>query len=219
MSKRVIAFDLETIADPSAYCDLPPVEPSSNLKDPLKIAEDIRKKEAKQFEELSLNPWTNIICAFGWSTGVQSGHLILHGADIDCRKALMGEIWKGLGGFELFITFNGIAFDVPTLKAQSLMLRVQPTVALATSKYTAGNHLDLRVAFAGTDKFARGTMDFFARRILGGGKQVGIDGSCVQDLWDSGRVREIGEYAEHDAKLVFEMYQAAVECNFFGMGG
>lgn len=43
--KKVITFDLETIADKSVIPLLPPLEPDTRLKDPAKIKTSIEKRK------------------------------------------------------------------------------------------------------------------------------------------------------------------------------
>ena len=196
MIENGIAFDLETIGNKSLIPMLPEVKPKGTLKDPVKIEADIADKKAKQIADLGLNPWTNIICAFGWCDGENAGHLILK--DEESEKDLLYQIWDHLAKYSYFVTFNGIAFDVPVLNAHSLIHRIRTAVKINIKKYTIANHHDLRMILNNWDSHAHGTFDFFLKLFFGKGKAEGIDGSMVQEYWDAGRSAEIGENAERD---------------------
>jgi len=205
MIENAIAFDLETIGNKKMIPMLPEVKPKKNLTNPVKIQEDIEEKKQKQLDTLGLNPWTNLICTFGWCDGKNSGHLILE--DEDSEKKLVYEIWDLLRRFDHFVTFNGIGFDVPVLNAHSLIHRIRTACKINIRKYQIGNHTDLRMVLTNWDSFGSGTFDFFLKLLLGGGKAAGIDGSLVQSYWDAGKSEEIGQYGERDAVDTYALFE------------
>ena len=143
---EAVCFDIETIADPEAVPLLPAVEPDSRLKDPAKIAEDIKRKEVEQLSKLGLSPWTSYICAFGWKAYGNEGVLMLERATPDHEEELLESIFYLLSRHKEFITFNGASFDVPFLYAHALLRGVKTGVHIDTQKYRVGNHLDVLVS-------------------------------------------------------------------------
>ncbi len=206
----IVAFDLETIANRSLTEFLPPIRAKATLKDPVKIAADIAEKKEKQITEMGLNPHYNIICSFGWADSVgNAGYIMLEEESREAEAALIVGAWEILFKYEHFVTFNGIAFDVPLLNLHSLFLRCRPAAKISIRKYMVENHTDLRAILGGWDKFAPGKLDFYMKRLFGTGKPEDIDGSMVQHYWDVGLRDEIGIYCQQDAVDVMKFYKEA----------
>lgn len=127
------------------------------------------------------------------------------------ERKLIQEAWEVLYQYDHFISFNGIAFDVPLLNLHSMFLHVRPSVKISTRKYMVENHTDLRAILGGWEKFAPGKLDFYMSRMFGddAGKPDHIDGSMVSHYWDAGMHDEIGEYCEKDAQDVMKFYTEA----------
>lgn len=206
---KIITWDLETIADKSVIPLLPPVEPDTRLKDPIKIKANIEKKEADRIAKLGLDPVTARIACFGWFDGEQgkSYHYILEAETAEAEKALLQKAWDILALAQHFVTFNGNGFDVPMLLMRSLVNRVRPSVQISTKKYTIQNHTDVRAILGNWDNYAKGTLDFYSRLLLGKSSKDEFDGSQVQDLWDMELFDDIGKYAEGDCEATFQIYE------------
>ncbi len=208
MSKRkVVAFDLETIADKSVIPILPEIKPKANLKDQVKIDADIEEKKKKQIKDLGLNPMMNIICCAGWHGEDDHGHIMLE--DEYSEKQLLEAFWDVLGRYDHFVTYNGRAFDMRCLLLHGMQYGIRPSVNIDKYKYNRGNHTDLRLVLAGDEPFAKGKLDFFAKKYLGTGKTEGIDGELVQAYWEFGQYEDIGKYCEQDCELTFDLFEMA----------
>jgi len=205
--KRIITFDCETIADKSVVSILPPVEADSRLKDPIKIKADIEKKEADQISKMGLNPTMAKICCFGWHDGKESSSFILGDESPEAEKKLLQDAWEVLAEAEHFVTFNGNTFDVPMLLMRSLINRVRPSVKIHNKKYTIQNHTDVRAVLSNWDQFAKGTLDFYSRLLLGKSGKEDFDGSVVQDMWDMELFEDIGKYCEGDCEHTFKIFE------------
>lgn len=63
------------------------------------------------------------------------------------EKELLEDFWEGARSYDVFVTFNGRAFDVPFLIHRSAMLGVRPDTALLgprfINKQTLPYHVDL----------------------------------------------------------------------------
>ena len=204
---KIVAFDLETIANPARYDSLPPVEPSSKLKDPEKIKADIEEKKLIQIESMGADKWLNMICVASFRD-LESEKTVSVVLDKEMdEKSLLEQIWRILWPYDRFITFNGIEFDVPILQAHSCLHRVPVSKDISTRKYYVENHVDLRMILTGWDKYGKGTFDFFCKIFLGKGKPEHIDGSYVQHYWDCGMIDEIVAYCEDDVKNLDLLYK------------
>jgi len=204
--KKIVAFDLETIADKAMLGLLPEVKASGTLKDPAKIAADIQDKKMKQVKEMGLSPMTNMICCAGWCDGENAGAVLLREESLAGEKALLEEYWEILSKYDHFVSFNGRSFDLPTMLIHGITHGIRPSVAIDRGRYNKGNHTDLRQILAGEDKFAPGKLDFFARKFLGEQKTEGIDGAMINDYWDLGLHDDIADYCIQDCVLTHKLF-------------
>ena len=204
---QTITWDLETIADKSVIPLLPPVEPDSRLKDPIKIKANIEKKETERLENFGLNPTTARIACFGCHTNDRSHHYILEEESAEAEKALIKKAWDILSTGDHFVTFNVNTFDVPMLLMRSLVNRVRPAVKIATKKYVITNHTDVRAVLSNWDQYKPGKLDFYSRLLLGKTPKGEFDGSDVQMMWDMGLYDDIAKYCEGDCEATFQIYE------------
>ena len=207
---RTLVFDIETIINPDMFDQLPPVEANKTLKDPAKIQADIEAKQQAQRNKMGLDPTTNLICSLAVKD-VDSGeeNAWMLNEYLSNEADLLGEFWEVAHGYDRFVTFNGMAFDVPVIKFHSMLRGVRPSVDISCNKYRIENHVDLRILLVNGDQYAHGTQDFYCKMILGPdqGKPAGIDGSMVQQYWDLELYEEIREYNLDDTKKLAQLYQ------------
>lgn len=207
MSKKIVALDLETIANPNMLELLPEVTAKKSLKDPAKIEADIAEKKSKQIEGMGLDPMLNMICCAGWCDKDGAHSLSITKADYKSEKKLLLDFWEVLSEYDHFVTFNGRPFDLRVMLLHGITHGIRPSVNIDNGRYNRGNHTDLRQILAGSDMFAKGKLDFFCKVFLGDQKTEGIDGKQVQSFFDMGLHDEISTYCEKDTDLTFRLYQ------------
>lgn len=208
--ERIVAFDLETIADKAMLEVLPEVKPKGNLKDPEKIKEDIKNKKTSQVLDMGMDPALNMICCAAWADNQGNiKNLLLKDESAEAEKELIMGFWEAMEQYDHFVTYNGRQFDMRCLLLHGMSHGIRPSVNIDKGRYNRGNHTDLRGVLAGEGTFAKGKLDFFAQKFLGRGKTEGIDGSQVQTYWDLELYDEIAKYNEDDAVLTMELFQMA----------
>ena len=208
--ERIVAFDLETIADKAMLEFLPEVKPKGNLKDPKKIEEDIKNKKISQVLDMGMDPALNMICCAAWSDNQgNTKSLLLKDESAKAEKDLIMGFWEVMEQYDHFVTYNGRDFDMRCLLLHGMSHGIRPSVNIDKGRYNCGNHTDLRGVLAGEGAFAKGKLDFFAQKFLGRGKTEGIDGSQVQTYWDLELYDEIAKYNEDDAVLTMDLFQMA----------
>ena len=210
---KALCLDIETITDPSKIDLLPPVEAAKNLKDPAKIQADIAEKQQAQRDKMGLDPTTNLICSLATKdvdTGDETTFFL--NQYLSNEREILESFWELANGYDRFVTFNGIAFDVPVIRFHSMIHQVRPSVDIACNKYRVENHVDIRMVLGNGDKFAKGDQDRYCKLILGPdqGKPAGIDGSMVQSFWDAGLYDEIREYNLDDVRKLSLLYHRLV---------
>lgn len=208
--QKVIAFDLETIANKALIKDLPEVTAKSNLKDPVKIQIDLEEKTKKQIADMGMSPLFNMICCAGWADDKgDTGAFMLEEESPEAEKDLLIKFWEKLSEYDHFVTFNGRAFDLRCILLHGMKYGLRPGVNIDKGRYNHGNHTDLRLVLAGEDQFARGKLDSFARIFLEEQKTEGIDGVMVQDYWDMGLHNDIMVYCIQDCVLTMGLFGLA----------
>jgi predicted PolB exonuclease-like 3'-5' exonuclease len=205
--KKIIAFDLETIANPFIMDILPEVTAKGNLKDPEKIAIDIQEKKRKQIADMGLDPMMNMICCAGFYSEDGPGSISIEDATNEAEKKLLIDFWEVLAGYDVFVGFNSRAFDIRCMLLHGIAHGIRPGIAIDHGKYNRGNHIDLRPILAGEGMFAKGKLDFFCKLFLGDQKTEGMTGDQVQSYFDLGLHDDISEYCMQDSSLTYRLYK------------
>lgn len=205
--RKVVAFDLESIADPTCLAFLPEVKAKGNLKNPELIEKDIKEKQDKQIAEMGLNPLMNLICCAGWcdENGPQS--IFIDKATHEAEKELLIKFWDVLAQYDTFVTFNGRSFDLRCMHLHGITHGIRPAVDIDKGRYNHGNHVDMREILAGPGPFVKGQLTFFTRKYVGQSKFDWISGEKVQSFWDLGLIEDIVEYNEDETGLMFRLYK------------
>jgi len=204
--KKIVSFDLETIANPFIFDILPEVTAKGNLKDPEKIAADIQEKQIKQIADMGMDPMLNMICCAGWHSEDGPGSISIEEATYAAEKKLLIDFWEILSGYDVFVGFNSRAFDIRCMLLHGITHGLRPAIAIDHGKYNRGNHIDLRPILAGDGMFAKGKLDFFCKLFLGDQKTEGMTGDQVQSYFEMGLTEEIAEYCQKDCELTYRLY-------------
>lgn len=105
-----------------------------------------------------------------------------------------------------FITYNGLAFDLPFLLRRSIYLGLTPTTGLPLRPFALDSHFDVMRVLSNWERGDAVRLDIVAE-LLGLSKSPpGMDGSQVLGLWRAGRVEEIEAYCLGDVRLVYEIF-------------
>lgn len=209
--KKIVAFDLETVADPICLNFLPEIKVNKTLKDPVKIAADIENKKAKQIAEMGMNPLLNLIVCAGLYDGENEPiGISITEATHEAEKGLLIKLWEVLSNYDHFVTFNGRNFDLRCMHIHGMLHGIMPSINIDKGKYNRGNHTDLRQILAGPEDFAKGRLGFFTQKFLGVDKPEGISGDLIQDYFDNGLHIDIEKYCkDFDAVRTFELFKMA----------
>ena len=158
-----------------------------------------------------MKPNKNLIVCAGWFDGESSGSFFLPSnstglpSNFDDNKfhdesSLISAFWSKIADYDYFITFNGIAFDIPTLNIHSIRHKIRPSVKIDCQKYRITNHLDLYQVLSHWNPMMGGGLDFYLRYFgISSGKD-GMSGDQVADYYRMGDMGEkvIRQYCESD---------------------
>jgi len=93
--------------------------------------------------EMSLSPIFGRIVAVGLLDADEGRPRIWVGED---ERELLELFWHNAEGYDLFISFNALRFDLPWLLIRSMVNGIRPTVHISTARFRypgESNHLDL----------------------------------------------------------------------------
>jgi DNA polymerase elongation subunit (family B) len=105
-----------------------------------------------------------------------------------------------------FVTYNGLAFDLPYLVRRSIYVGVPPSAVLPLRPYAPDTHFDVMRVLSNWERTDAVRLDIVAE-LLGLRKwPPGMEGSQVLGLWRAGRVDEIEAYCLGDVRLAYEIF-------------
>jgi 3'-5' exonuclease len=127
----------------------------------------------------------------------------------ESEKAILESFWAAIGRDNgLYISYNGIRFDVPFILKRSIVHGINPT-SNAFLQYTKYNpcppHFDVMVQIGGRDSnYALKEMcDLFS---VPSPKEGAVTGESVAQAYKEGRITEIAEYCLRDVVSTYQLY-------------
>jgi DNA polymerase elongation subunit (family B) len=105
-----------------------------------------------------------------------------------------------------FVTYNGLAFDLPYLIRRSIYAGVPPSTGLPLRPYAPDSHFDVMRVLSNWERTDAVRLDVVAE-LLGLRKwPPGMEGSQVLGLWRAGRIEDIEAYCLGDVRLAYEIF-------------
>lgn len=124
------------------------------------------------------------------------------------ERDILGAFWDVVRSARdwRFVTYNGLAFDLPYLVRRSIYLGVAPSTGLPLRPYAPESHFDVMRVLSNWERSDVVRLDVVAE-LLGLQKwPPGMEGSQVLGLWRAGRIDEIEAYCLGDVRLAYEVF-------------
>ena len=128
------------------------------------------------------------------------------------EEKLVHEFWSRAERFAgTLVTFNGRRFDLPVLELAALRHGIAAPIhfdedSQARSRYSSARHYDLFDYLTNHGAVAlAGGMDLLLKMIGMPGK-TGMDGSMVQEYFETGRLEEIHRYCRNDVVQTYFLF-------------
>ena len=120
---------------------------------------------------------------------------------------MLRKFWELAERYQVFITFNGRAFDMPFLITRSAIKGVRPTKDLMRGRYLYQNnpdalHIDLaeQLSFYGATR-RKGSLHLWSRAFgIPSPKSSGVTGDDVGPLFKRGKFLDIARYNVGDIR-------------------
>ncbi len=221
--QNLFVFDIETIPDLRAAKNLLNLENASD--------DELRQALTKYHLDITdqKNPFLRqifhqvIVISFleaeiiRSSNGLEFYQII----DIRCGGDLLAneaDLVKGFFShlkkkFSRLVSYNGKNFDLPVLKYAAMKHQIEAAWLYKTGdkwnnynqRYSLDWHCDLADAFSDFGASARVKMNEICAAFKLPGK-IGVDGSQVMGMFDTGRLQEIRDYCETDVLNTYLLY-------------
>ena len=129
------------------------------------------------------------------------------------EEDMLRKFWELALRYQVFITFNGRAFDVPFLMIRSAVRGVRPTKDLMRGRYLYQNnpealHIDLaeQLSFYGATR-RKGSLHLWSRAFrIESPKSAGVTGDDVGPLFKKKKFLDIARYNVRDIRATRELY-------------
>ena len=122
------------------------------------------------------------------------------------EKELLRQFWARLGQIRpvLYVTHNGLGFDLPFLKKRSMIHQVKPTIDIPLTKFRTDPVYDTMAVWSNWDTRGWVKLDVLARALnvetkSGSGKQVA-------EMWARGQGKDIADYCLQDTYVTYACY-------------
>ena len=128
----------------------------------------------------------------------------------ESERVILTSFWEQLKGYSgLFISYNGIRFDIPFIIKRSIYHGISPSNMsfLAYTKYNPNPpHFDVMLQLCGreTPYALKEACDFFG---VPSPKEGAVSAATVAEAYYSGRIQEIAEYCLRDLESTYKLYQ------------
>jgi DNA polymerase elongation subunit (family B) len=210
-----VVLDIETVQAPreewAKIAGLTPV--SENVAeggDDLFVhaeADRSRQVEDEQYEKSSFDgTFSRIVCIgmiFLTDSMEAQGAVSWYGRN---EKGLLQQFWTKVGQIRpaLYITHNGLGFDLPFIKKRSVVHQVKPPLEISLAKFRTEPVYDTMAVWSNWDQRGWAKLDVLARALnvetkSGSGKQVA-------EMWARGQGKEIADYCLQDTYVTYACY-------------
>jgi len=122
------------------------------------------------------------------------------------EQELLRRFWSHLAQLRpsLFITHNGLNFDLPFIKKRSIIHQVKPSMEINLAKFRAEPVYDTMAIWSNWDNRGWVKLDVLARALNVESKSG--SGSQVAQMWAEGQGREIALYCLQDTYVTYGCY-------------
>jgi DNA polymerase elongation subunit (family B) len=130
------------------------------------------------------------------------------------EEDMLRKFWELAERYQVFITFNGRAFDMPFIMARSAIKGIRPTKDLMRGRYLYQNnpdalHIDLleQLSFYGATR-RKGSLHLWSRAFdIPSPKSGGVTGDDVGPLFKKKKFLEIAKYNVGDIRATRLLYE------------
>ncbi len=122
------------------------------------------------------------------------------------ERELLRQFWLRLARDRptLFITHNGLGFDIPFLKKRSIINQVKPSIDISLAKFRTEPVYDTMAIWSNWDNRGWVKLDVLARALQVETKSG--SGAQVAEMWERGQGLELARYCLQDTYVTYACY-------------
>lgn len=200
-----VVLDIETVqASKEEWARLAGVDvaEAGNLLEAGEAAQQDKDYERSSFD----GTFSRIVCigAIAFSDSMEpQGAMAWYGGQ---EKELLRQFWDWVGKNRpnLYITHNGLGFDLPFIKKRSIIHQVKPTVEIGLARFRTEPVYDTLAVWSNWESRGWVKLDVLARAL--GVETKSGSGKQVAEMWQAGRGKEIAEYCLQDCYVTYACY-------------
>lgn len=124
----------------------------------------------------------------------------------DNERELLRQFWSRLAQDRptLFITHNGLGFDLPFIKKRSIIQQVKPSLDINLAKFRTEPVYDTMAIWSNWDTRGWVKLDVLARALQVDTKSG--SGTQVAEMWEKGQGPELARYCLQDTYVTYACY-------------
>jgi DNA polymerase elongation subunit (family B) len=122
------------------------------------------------------------------------------------ERELLRQFWARLAQDRptLYITHNGLGFDLPFIKKRSIINQVKPSIEINLAKFRAEPVYDTMAIWSNWDTRGWVKLDVLARALQVETKSG--SGGQVAEMWEKRQGRELAQYCLQDTYVTYACY-------------
>jgi|AntRauTorckE6833_2_1112554.scaffolds.fasta_scaffold00277_14 hypothetical protein len=206
---NTLTFDIETIPTPDEeLSDIQKEEIQRKVDTYLKRNPSADPMDAKGLI-MGTSPYFGKIIVIGVHkvTSLTTKSFALTGNE----KDILVNFWKEVAGFSgVFVSYNGLSFDVPFIVKRSMKYGLSPSNKrfLKTYRYSQDTHFDAKDVISDYDRYASPTLHL-ACDLLGidSPKEGEVKADQVAKAYEEGKLQQIADYCVRDVEATYKVYK------------
>jgi len=217
-----LTFDAETIPQQEPLTEIQQEELNRQLEKAFARNPewtDIEKEKHRRLI-MATNPFYGEIVCIGLHRTTQNGSLFDSTSIIGepDEKSILARFWKILEKFKgVFISFNGLNFDVPFILKRSMKHGLTPTnnAFLDMRRFSRNPHFDVKLVVGDYDKYAFGTLRLMCDHFgIKSPKEGVVKAENVEEEFKKGNIKLIAEYCLKDVEATYHLYEKLLSYQF-----
>ncbi len=124
----------------------------------------------------------------------------------DSEAAILRGFWSKVGENRpsLFVTHNGLGFDLPFIKKRSIIHQIKPSVDISLARFRTEPVFDTMAVWSNWDNRGWVKLDVLARAL--GVETKSGSGDQVAGMWAKGRWKEVAQYCLQDTYVTYACF-------------
>lgn len=206
-----LTFDIETI--PYEDSELSEIQKEEIER---KVDKYLSKNPGEDMQEakrliMGTSPYFGKIIVIGLLKADAQGDYETLALKGDDEQKILRDFWSILSRHKgLFISYNGLSFDVPFILKRSMKHQIPTTNRdfMMTYRFKKHPHFDVKEVISDYDRFAAPTLHLACDHVgVPSPKEGEVKASEVYDAYKEGRLQEIADYCVRDVKSTYEVYK------------